>query len=149
MSNETTTAAPVAGAATGTTPERTRSPVERAALSYQETVNDIARKGVYEFEYVDGPKAGEKLTLERQKISIAKMSELEKLRGQYAVSATRDGEDGTEERLKASDLFTQIYIKCAEYYFHIKAEDFVLMDWDTSKANLDAASNVSIFGRPN
>jgi hypothetical protein len=129
------------------------SVLERAAKSYQESVNEIAKKGIYEFEYVDGPRAGEKVRLERHKISIAKMTELEKLRGEYSVSMmSGDGintEVAKKARLEASTLLSSIYKKCAEYYFHIAADDFVLMDWDTSKANLDAASNISIFGRPN
>ena len=124
-----------------------------ASQTYQETLKDTIKKGVYEFEYIDGPNAGKKIELERKKISVAKMIELEKIRGEYTVIIMRsnNGEDksAVENRLKSSEALSKIYAKCAEYYFHIKYDDFILMDWDSAKINLDAATNISVSGRPN
>lgn len=122
-------------------------------IPYQQMLNNIIKKGVFEFEYIEGPRAGEKVNLERHKITVAKMIELEKIRGEYAAIVMRSNDEtdrsAMDNRLKASDLLSKIYSKCAEYYFHIKYEDFILMDWDTAKINLDAATNISISGRPN
>lgn len=125
-------------------------------LDYTKKVQAIAEKGVYEFEYVEGPKAGEKVRVQRYKISNRMMLELERKRGEYTalVSTFADGVGRNkaitkEERFQAAEMLSSLYSKLAEYYFHIKKEEFELMDWDSSKPNLDAASNISIRGRPN
>jgi hypothetical protein len=140
-------------ATTTTTTDKTRT--------YEEIRDEIAKKGIYEFEYADGPRAGEKVRMVRKKISVAKMNELEEMRAEYGGLITEmnqlEDSDGKvkkrglvyEDRKKAARLLTDIYAKCAEYYFHIKREDFEMLDWDTTKINLDASTNVSIFGRPN
>lgn len=126
--------------------------------SYSQTVRAVAQKGIYEFEYVDGPNSGKKVTLDRQKISVRKMTELERIRGEYnnLVTSLSSGDGSAanntnkeSSRLTAADKLTEIYVKCAEYYFHIEKDDFILMDWDTARVNIDAAASVSVFGRPN
>lgn len=123
---------------------------------YTQKVRAIANKGIYEFEYVEGPKAGEKARIQRYKISNRMMLELEKDRAEYGALINRFTEDGRadkpitkEERVQAAEMLSALYTKLAQYYFHITKEDFELMDWDSSKPNLDAAANVSIRGRPN
>lgn len=140
-------------------PTTTEPPIvveEKQDLDYSQKVRIIAEKGIYEFEYVEGPKTGEKLRAERQKISNRMMLELERERAEYASLINRFTADGRvdkpltkEERLEAAEMLSALYTKLAKYYFHINKEDFELMDWDSSKPNLDAAANVSIRGRPN
>jgi hypothetical protein len=153
MSIENENAPGTPGAATQPTAAARPAEDTAAGLAYQQTIKETIEKGVYEFEYIDGPRTGEKVTLDRQKISVAKMIELEKIRGEYTViimrSNSTDDKFAIENRLKAADLLNKIYSKCAEYYFHISNDDFAMMDWDSAKINLDAATNISITGRPN
>ena len=125
-------------------------------MDYTQKVRAIATKGIYEFEYVEGDKAGQRVRPERHKISNRMMLELERDRAEYSAllnrfTATADG--GTkltkEDRLQAAEMLSALYTKLAKYDFHMNKEDFELMDWDSSKPNLDAAANVSIRGRPN
>ena len=41
-----------------------------ASQAYQQTLKDTIKKGVYEFEYIDGPKTGEKVILERKPLEV-------------------------------------------------------------------------------
>ena len=123
-------------------------------MDYTQKVRAIATKGIYEFEYAEGDKAGQKMRAERHKISNRMMLELERDRAEYSALLNRfTSTDGTkltkEERLQAAEMLSALYTKLAKYYFHITKEEFELMDWDSSKPNLDAAANVSIRGRPN
>ena len=125
-------------------------------MDYTQKVRAIATKGIYEFEYAEGDKAGQKMRAERHKISNRMMLELERDRAEYSALLNRFTADGRadkpltkEERLQAAEMLSALYTKLAKYYFHITKEDFELMDWDSSKPNLDAAANVSIRGRPN
>ena len=121
---------------------------------YSQKVNIIAEKGIYEFEFVEGDKAGQRIKLPRQKISNRMMLELEENRADYAALLAKfaDGKAQQitkEERHSAAVMLTDLYAKLAKYYFHIERDDFDLMDWDSTKPNIDAAANVSVRGRPN
>jgi hypothetical protein len=118
---------------------------------YTNRIKIIGEKGVYDFEFVEGPRAGERVKLPRQKISNRAMLELEEDRAEYAalISQYRYGRVTREERHQAAQMLTDIYAKLAKYYFHIQREEFDLMDWDSTKPNIDAAANVSVRGRPN
>jgi hypothetical protein len=129
---------------------------QQTEMDYTQKVKAIATSGIYEFEYVEGAKAGQKMRAERHKISNRMMLELEKDRANYSALLNRFSVDGRadkplslEERIQAAEMLSALYTKLAKYYFHISKEDFELMDWDSSKPNLDAAANVSIRGRPN
>lgn len=118
---------------------------------WDKKLKTLAEKGVYEFEFVEGTKAGEHVKLPRQKISNRMMQELEEDRADYAatVAKFRNGPITREERREAARMLTDLYAKLAKYYFHIEREDFDNMDWDSTKPNIDAAANVSVRGRPN
>jgi hypothetical protein len=118
---------------------------------YDRNVRNIAEKGIYEFEFVEGSRTGERLKLPRQKISNRKMLELENDRADYAarLSQFRSGKLTREHRREAAEMLTNLYAKLAKYYFNIEREDFDNMDWDSTKPNIDAAANISIRGRPN
>jgi hypothetical protein len=129
---------------------------QETEMDYTQKVKAIATSGIYEFEYVEGAKAGQKMRAERHKISNRMMLELEKDRANYSALLNRFSVDGRadkplslEDRIQAAEMLSALYTKLAKYYFHISKEDFELMDWDSSKPNLDAAANVSIRGRPN
>ena len=124
---------------------------DKQDLDYSQKVRNIAEKGIYEFEFVEGARTGERIKAERQKISNRMMLELEEDRAEYGALITElnNGKMSKEDRKKAAHMLTDLYAKLAKYYFHISKEDFELMDWDSSKPNLDAAANVSIRGRPN
>lgn len=121
---------------------------------YSQKVKVIAEKGIYEFEFVEGAKSGERIKLPRQKISNRMMLELEEERAEYAALVSKFASNGKasitrEERHQAAILLTDLYAKLAKYYFHIERADFDMMDWDSTKPNIDAAANVSVRGRPN
>ena len=124
---------------------------EKEEKDYSKSLRTISEKGVYEFEYVEGPRAGERVKFSRQKISNRMMLELEQDRADYAgtVAKYRDGKITKEERRAAAAMLTDLYAKLAKVYFRIEREDFDMMDWDSTKPNIDAAANVSIRGRPN
>jgi hypothetical protein len=139
------------------TTTKAETPQEKQDIDYSKSVRAIAEKGIYEFEYVEGPKAGQKERKERYKISNRMMLELEKDRAEYASLVDRFADGGKaaskgitkEERLQAAKMLTDLYAKLAKYYFHIERDDFDIMDWDSSKPNIDAAANISLRGRPN
>lgn len=124
---------------------------------YDTSVRTIAEKGIYEFEFVEGSKAGQKIRLERHKISNRMMRELEIDRAEYGSLLDKFGNGKAaagqgitkEERHHAAEMLTDLYAKMAECYFHISREDFDAMDWDSTKPNIDAAANISVRGRPN
>lgn len=124
---------------------------DKQELDYNQKVRQMAEKGIYEFEYVEGDKTGQKIRLDRRKISNRMMLELEEDRAEYGalISELNNGKMSKEDRRKAAKTLTDLYAKLAKYYFHIEREDFDLMDWDSTKPNIDAAANVSIRGRPN
>ena len=124
---------------------------ERDDKLYTSKLRTISEKGVYEFEFVEGPKTGERIKLSRQKISNRMMQELEEDRADYAamVSKFRDGKISREDRRAAAKMLSDLYAKLAKAYFHIERGDFDMMDWDSTKPNIDAAANVSVRGRPN
>lgn len=108
-----------------------------------EKVRRIAVSGVYEFEYIEGPKKGEKIRLQRGKISVRQMRELEEMRARYAKLTAE-----TSTREQAAMMVIDIYAKCALFYFSLSESDFTSMDWDTAKINCDAAVHISTYGRP-
>ena len=129
---------------------------EQQQEQYDTSVEAIAQKGIYEFEFVEGPKTGQKVRLERHKISNRVMRELEIERADYGslldkfANGKAAGQGITkEDRHQAAVRLTDLYAKIAEYYFHISREDVDMMDWDSTKPNIDAAANVSVRGRPN
>lgn len=126
---------------------------EKEEKNYSLRLKALSDKGLYEFEYVEGPKAGQRVQLQRFKISNRMMQELEEDRADYAsiVAKFRNGPGGItrEERREAAKRLTGLYAKLAKCYFHIEREEFDNMDWDSTKPNIDAAANVSIRGRPN
>lgn len=123
--------------------------------SYDKMKKEITQKGLFQFEYAEGDKEGQKLTKTRKKISVRKMNELEDMRAQYgsliANMNTRNTDKSLslDERRKAANLLTDIYAKCTLYYFGIEREEFETLDWDSMKINVDVATDISIFGRPN
>ena len=131
--------------------ERDEDNEEREEKDYSKQIRTIAEKGIYEFEYVEGPRTGEHVKLTRQKISNRMMLELEEERADYAALVTgyKNKTITKEERREAAKMLTGIYAKLAKCYFHIEREDFDMMDWDSTKPNIDAAANVSVRGRPN
>jgi hypothetical protein len=118
---------------------------------YDTRIRKIAQKGIYEFEFVEGDKTGQKVKLGRKKISNRMMLELEEDRAEYAsmISKFRNGPISKEERKQSAQMLTNLYAKLAKYYFHIEREDFDMMDWDSTKPNIDAAAGISVRGRPN
>lgn len=126
---------------------------EREEKDYSLRLKTLSEKGLYEFEYVEGPKAGQRVQIQRFKISNRMMQELEEDRAEYAsiVTKFRNSAAGPtrEERLDAAKKLTGLYAKLAKCYFHIEREEFDNMDWDSTKPNIDAAANVSVRGRPN
>jgi hypothetical protein len=133
--------------------QQQEQPEDGEDREYSQKVKVISEKGIYEFEFVEGAKAGERIKLPRQKISNRMMLELEEERAEYAalVSKFANGRANItrEERHQAAVLLTDLYAKLAKYYFHIERADFDMMDWDSTKPNIDAAANVSVRGRPN
>lgn len=127
---------------------------EQDQEQYNNSVRTISEKGIYEFEFVEGPKAGEKIRLERHKISNRMMRELEIERADYGSLLDKFANGkvqgiSKEDRHNAAIMLTDLYAKMANCYFHISREDFDMMDWDSTKPNIDAAANVSVRGRPN
>lgn len=130
---------------------------DKEERTYSQRTRAIAEKGIYEFEFVEGSKTGDRIKLPRQKISNRMMLELEEDRAEYAALVSKYGNKGgdgaktitKEERHQAAQALTGLYAKLAKYYFHIEREDFDMMDWDSTKPNIDAAANVSVRGRPN
>jgi hypothetical protein len=124
---------------------------EREEKQYSQVIKKISESGAYEFEYVEGPRTGERIKVPRQKISNRMMLELEEDRADYAsiVSHFSNGKITREQRHEAAKMLTNLYAKLAKCYFHIEREDFDRMDWDSTKPNIDAAANVSVRGRPN
>lgn len=124
---------------------------EQDEKQYSKSLRNISQKGVYEFEFVEGSRTGERIKLQRHKISNKMMQELEENRADYSsiVTKFRNGNVTKEERREAARMLTDLYAKLAKAYFHIDREDFDNMDWDSTKPNIDAAANVSARGRPN
>lgn len=131
---------------------------EGSKSEYQRTIEEIAKRGVYEFTYVEGPKAGQTVQLERNKISVAKMVMLEKLRAGFnlyiAQYQNKEKVEGAaamtkEERLRLFTDLIEVYAKLAEFYFGITREEFDMLDYDSVRPNCDAASEISLRGRPN
>ena len=146
MSSNTET--PATGAAQQPTAEQSE---EKEEQDYSHNIRKISEKGIYEFEFVEGSRAGERIKLPRQKISNRTMQTLEEERAEYAsiVSKFKNGPISRDERVEAARMLTGLYAKLAKCYFHIEREDFDNMDWDSTKPNIDAAANVSSRGRPN
>jgi hypothetical protein len=76
---------------------------------------------------------------QRLKIKNRQFFELERMRGRF--NKEKDPEKGT-------DLLIDIYVKCAEYYLGMSAEQFDEFDWEETKPILDACNYRSVRGLP-
>lgn len=139
-------------------PAATAAPAEQQQEQkvYNDQLREIAGGAVYEFEYIEGPRKGEKATLDRHKISNRQMRELELERARYGGLLDRFDEDRKggkaitqDERKESAQLLNDLYAKMAEYYFGIEREEYDNMAFEDCKANIDTAAQISIRGRPN
>lgn len=76
---------------------------------------------------------------DRKKIKNKQFFELERMRGQF---------NKEKDPVKGTDLLINIYVKCAEYYLGMTAEEFDDLDWEVTKPILDACNYRSVRGLP-
>ncbi|HTH21413.1 MAG TPA: hypothetical protein VL854_04275 [Nitrososphaeraceae archaeon] len=78
-------------------------------------------------------------TYDRKKIKNKQFFELERLRAKFAKE--KDQEAATEHLIN-------VYVKCAEYYLGMSAEEYDELDWEDTKPILDACNFRSVRGLP-
>jgi len=106
--------------------------------AYIEILKKLSRVNEFNID-VDGASK----TYLRHKIKGKEYTEIEKLRAKYATL--------TEKRRfeEASDIYIEIYEKCALYYLGMSKQDFENGDLEEIKKVCDACSHRTLFPLPN
>jgi len=108
--------------------------------AYIQILQRLAKLNEFTIEIDGGSK-----TYQRRKIKGKEYSEIEKLRARYAT-LTSPAKQRFEE---ASDVYIEIYEKCALYYLGMTKEEFENGDLEEIKKVCDACSHRTLFPLPN